>query len=158
MHCELILPCLSSAVFHHHPFTFLPWMNRWWVWCADEMSLLIITLFTNPGNQTINTTVHSWVSRTGGHTLAHLPRLQSTLTGQTGQKPEVPRVQRHASETTRTCSPGEIAEIVFVFLCMLHEINHAFRPDGTPSVALQSRDCLAGETQKKEHYCFAVED
>lgn len=162
MHCELILPCLTSPVFHYHPFTFLPRMSRWWVWRADEMSLLIITLFTNPGNQTINTTVHSWVSRTGGHTLPHLPRLQSTLAGETGQSLMSPGSDGTLLRPRGPAPPGEIVEIVcvcvLVFLHMLHEINHAFRPDGTPSVALQSRDCLAGETQKNEHYCFGVED
>lgn len=117
MHCELKLPCLTSPVLHYHPFTFLPRMSRWWVWRADEMSLLIITLFTNPGNQTINTTVHSWVSRTGGHTLPHLPRLQSTLAGETGQSLRSPGSYGTLLRPWGPVPPGEIVEIVCVCLC-----------------------------------------
>lgn len=118
MHCELILLCLTSPVFHYHPFTFLPRMSRWWVWRADEMSLLIITLFTNPGNQTINTTVHSWVSRTGGHTLPHLARLQSPLAGETGESLRSPGSDGTLLRPRGPVPPGEIVETVCVCVCV----------------------------------------
>lgn len=121
-------------------------MNRWRVWCADEMSFLIITLFTNHDNRTINTAVHFQClqhrrTHSTSSTLASINPHWGDAGSEEGVTPVVPRVPRHASETTGTSLFGEIVEIdvrlrVYVCLRMLPKINHAFRPDETPSVAL----------------------
>lgn len=143
---------------------FYPQMNRWWVWCADEMSFLIINLFTNPDNQTINTAVHSWVSSTGGHTAPHLSSLQSTLTGEIL---EVKRVWRRRSPGSVGTLPrargpvrsGRCRDSVRVRVFVHATQDQSRIQTWRDAICCSVKQGMFGRWNvEKEHYCFDVED